>query len=79
VLYPCVTAVAVLATGNHFLLDLVGGLVAIGVSVAIVWMISELTKRSRQKGAGSPSRMATSARPTPRGACHKLVTKSKVR
>jgi hypothetical protein len=79
VLYPCVTAVAVLATGNHFLLDLVGGLVAIAVSVAIVWMISELTKRSRQKGAGSPSRMATSARPTPRGACHKLVTKSKVR
>jgi len=40
VLYPCVTAVAVLATGNHFLLDLVGGLVAIALSVAIVELVS---------------------------------------
>ena len=36
VLYPCVTALAVLATGNHFVLDLVGGLVAIATAVAIV-------------------------------------------
>jgi hypothetical protein len=48
VLYPCVTAVAVLATGNHFLLDLVGGLVTLGVSVAIAWLLSELAKRVRQ-------------------------------
>jgi hypothetical protein len=34
-LYPCVTALAVLATGNHFLLDIFGGLVAIAVSVAL--------------------------------------------
>jgi len=40
VFYPCVTAVAVLATGNHFLLDLLGGLVAIGLSVAIVELVS---------------------------------------
>jgi hypothetical protein len=32
-LYPCVTAVAVLATGNHFLLDIVGGLAAIAIAV----------------------------------------------
>ena len=36
VLYPCVTAVAVLATGNHFLLDLAGGLLAIAAAFAIV-------------------------------------------
>ena len=29
VLYPCMTALAVLATGNHFVLDLAGGLAAI--------------------------------------------------
>jgi hypothetical protein len=38
VLYPCMTAVAVLATGNHFLLDIVGGLLAIAMAVAIVWL-----------------------------------------
>ena len=42
VLYPCVTAVAVLATGNHFLLDIVGGLLAIGTAVAIVSLASRL-------------------------------------
>jgi hypothetical protein len=49
VLYPCVTALAVLATGNHFLLDLVGGLVTLGVSVAIAWLLSDLAKRMRQR------------------------------
>jgi PAP2 superfamily len=48
VLYPCVTAVAVLATGNHFLLDLVGGLVTLGLSVAIAWLLSALAKRIRE-------------------------------
>ncbi len=36
VVHPCVTAVAVLATGNHFTLDILGGLVTIAASVAIV-------------------------------------------
>jgi len=36
VVYPCVTAFAVLATGNHYVLDLLGGLVTIGLSVALV-------------------------------------------
>jgi PAP2 superfamily len=44
VLYPCVTAMAVLATGNHFLLDIVGGLLAIATAVAIV----ALAGRSRR-------------------------------
>jgi len=43
VLYPCMTALAVLATGNHFLLDIVGGLLALALSVALV---------------GSPDRLA---------------------
>jgi hypothetical protein len=36
VLYPCVTAFAVLCTGNHYVLDLVGGLVAIAAAWALV-------------------------------------------
>jgi hypothetical protein len=40
VFYPCVTALAVLATGNHFVLDLVGGLVAIAIAVVIVRVAS---------------------------------------
>jgi PAP2 superfamily len=79
VLYPCVTAVAVLATGNHFLLDLVGGLVTLGASVAIAWLLSDLAKRIRQDAAGRGSLEAKTAHLDPRGACHKVVTKSKVR
>jgi hypothetical protein len=36
VIYPCVTGFAVLATGNHYVLDIVGGLVAIAVATLIV-------------------------------------------
>jgi hypothetical protein len=34
--YPCATAFAVLATGNHFVLDILGGLATIAVSLMIV-------------------------------------------
>jgi hypothetical protein len=44
VLYPCLTAFAVLATGNHFVLDIVGGLAVAAVATAIVW----LTRSCRQ-------------------------------
>jgi PAP2 superfamily len=50
ILYPCATAVAVLVTGNHFLLDIVGGLVAIAVAVLAV---------------GRPQRIANSGRRMP--------------
>jgi hypothetical protein len=43
VAYPCLTALAVLATGNHFLLDILGGLLALALSVLLV---------------GSPERLA---------------------
>ncbi len=42
VLYPCLTALAVLATGNHFVLDIVGGLVAIAASLLIVALAQAL-------------------------------------
>jgi hypothetical protein len=54
VLYPCLTALAVLATGNHFLLDIVGGLLTIAVSVLIVATIS----RARRSGGRVPPRAA---------------------
>jgi hypothetical protein len=40
VLYPCLTAFAVLATGNHFLLDILGGALVLAVAAAIVWLAS---------------------------------------
>jgi hypothetical protein len=36
VVYPCLTALAVLATGNHFLLDIVGGLIVLAISLLLV-------------------------------------------
>jgi membrane-associated phospholipid phosphatase len=34
--YPCLTGLAVVATGNHFLLDIVGGLLVLGAAVLLV-------------------------------------------
>jgi hypothetical protein len=45
VLYPCVTAVAVLATGNHFVLDLLAGLAAIALAVLLVQAPARLARR----------------------------------
>jgi hypothetical protein len=36
VAYPCLTAMAVLATGNHFVLDILAGLLALALSVWLV-------------------------------------------
>jgi len=36
VLYPCMTTLAVLATGNHFLLDIPAGLLTLAIAVLIV-------------------------------------------
>jgi hypothetical protein len=43
VLYSCITALAVLATGNHFVLDIFGGLLALAIATLLV---------------GSPDRLA---------------------
>jgi len=39
VIYPFVTGFAVLSTGNHFLLDILGGLATIAVSVVLVRLL----------------------------------------
>jgi hypothetical protein len=80
VLYPSVTAIAVLATGNHFLLDLLGGLVALAVSVGIVALAARWLGRPGPCVAQRTRVFhAESAHGEPRTACHKLVTKSKIR
>jgi membrane-associated phospholipid phosphatase len=38
VLYPTVTALAVIVTGNHYLLDLLAGALTAALAVALVWM-----------------------------------------
>jgi PAP2 superfamily len=48
VLYPCVTAFTVIATGNHFVLDLLGGLLVMGLSVAIVELVERRRASRRQ-------------------------------
>jgi hypothetical protein len=48
IFYPCTTAFTVVATGNHFILDIVAGVAAMGLSVAIV----ELAERRRASRAG---------------------------
>ncbi len=48
VAYPCTTAMAVVSTGNHFVLDILGGLAAIAVSVLLV----ALAERGRSRLAG---------------------------
>jgi len=74
VVYPCITAMAVLATGNHFLLDIVGGALTFALAVFIVraWVAG------RRRGHGLPAGLRRSARGAEavRGACHKVVTKS---
>ncbi len=39
VLYPCATAFAVLATGNHYVLDILGGLATIALSMLLVRLL----------------------------------------
>jgi PAP2 superfamily len=63
-LYPCMTAFAVLATGNHFLLDIVGGLAALAVAV----LLAELPARVRAGRRRVGERIARSGEKTPRPA-----------
>jgi PAP2 superfamily len=49
--YPCMTAFAVLATGNHYVLDLLGGLVTIGVSVLLVQQLGDRVRWPLPRGS----------------------------
>jgi hypothetical protein len=51
VFYPCLTTVVVLATGNHFLLDVLGGLGAIALSVWLVEFAPRLRHMPGRTGA----------------------------
>jgi hypothetical protein len=60
--YPFVTAFAVLATGNHFVLDVLGGLATIALSLLLVRLVGgrwrrpeELVRRARL-ARGAPER-----------------------
>jgi membrane-associated phospholipid phosphatase len=57
-LYPCLTALAVLATGNHFVLDIVGGLLALALAVWLVGSPDRLAGRLSL----SPARLARRVR-----------------
>lgn len=46
--YPFVTAFAVLSTGNHYVLDMLGGLVTIALSVGAVALLDRLPRRVRR-------------------------------
>jgi hypothetical protein len=46
VIYPFVTAFAVLSTGNHYVLDLLGGLVTIALSLLIVRVFEARARRA---------------------------------
>lgn len=74
-LYPCLTAFAVLSTGNHYVLDLLGGLLTLALAVLIV----RASQRPRQwLGATWRVRFqGLHALQAARTDCHKVVTKSK--
>ncbi|HYM54559.1 MAG TPA: phosphatase PAP2 family protein [Solirubrobacteraceae bacterium] len=65
VLHPCLTAIAVLATGNHFVLDLLGGLVVMALAVAIVGLLSPPARSSRLAGRLRPPRIRLAHRRGP--------------
>jgi hypothetical protein len=50
VIYPCVTTFAVLSTGNHYVLDVLGGLATIAVSLLIVRVFDNRARWSRARG-----------------------------
>jgi membrane-associated phospholipid phosphatase len=62
-LYPCLTALAVLATGNHFVLDILAGLLALMLAVWLVGSPDRLAGRL----SFSPAKLARRVRPA-RGA-----------
>jgi hypothetical protein len=53
--YPCMTAFAVLATGNHFVLDMVGGAVTMAVAMLIVKGIGGVRARTRSGVITAPA------------------------
>jgi hypothetical protein len=63
VVYPFVTAFAVLSTGNHFVCDVLGGLATIALSVLIVRLLGNRLGRPRLEALGRRSPFARSEPP----------------
>ncbi len=64
ILYPVMTTFGVLATGNHFVLDVFAGLLTFAASVAIVALAEGALARRRERsarsgGASGPARAAS--------------------
>jgi hypothetical protein len=64
IFYPCLTTLAVLATGNHFLADVAAGLATIALAVLLpgvhVWAIEAWRGSTRAGDAGVGSQVAAS-------------------
>lgn len=60
ILYPCMTAFAVLATGNHYVLDLLAGLLTL---VLALWIASVIPRKIRPAGVTSVTNLLRSPRP----------------
>jgi hypothetical protein len=73
--YPLVTAFAVLSTGNHYVLDLLGGLATTAISLLVVrlWEARGRLRPVPRMASVSARSVADRAR----SLCHKVVTKSK--
>ena len=56
--YPFVTAFAVISTGNHFVLDVLAGLLTFAVSVAIVRALEALRARRRARSRPAAEALA---------------------
>ncbi len=52
-LHPTLTTFAVLATGNHYVLDIVAGVTVMAASFAIVWWLSERATRPGLRFSGA--------------------------
>jgi PAP2 superfamily len=72
--YPCLTAVAVLATGNHYLLDVLAGALVLVLAAALVRAWGRI--RSGPRARGGERRAPAAVVLDVRGARHKVVTKS---
>jgi hypothetical protein len=75
--YPFVTAAAVLATGNHFVLDVLGGALTLVLASACVGLGGGLVRRVG--GAAGLRQASERGLRALCGACHKVVTKSPTR
>jgi hypothetical protein len=67
VAHPAATLVVIVATGNHFVLDAVGGVIALGLGYAVLWVTVAIHGRVRPPRPPRPSRREP-ARPMPAGA-----------